>query len=205
MQLPLLPIFVKSLGLGLAVAAPVGPMSLLCMRRSLTLGWRAGLATGAGIATADGLYAALAAFGLAGVSQILLAHQRGFRLAAGLVLLWIGVSTIRSLGRPPPAEAAVPLRSHYLGAAALTLANPPTILTFAALFAALAPRRGFPPAAALATTLGVAAGSALWWGGLVALLALAGHAMGARLRAAITIAAGLALALFGLLTLGAAL
>ncbi len=193
-------LFLRALGFGLAVAAPVGPMALLCMRRTLDQGWRAGLATGAGIASADALYAALAAFGLAGASRLLLAHATAFRLGAGAVLLWLGLSTLRGLARPAPAAAA-PRGSLYLGALALTLANPPTILTFAALFTALAPAGGFPPAAALATTAGVLLGSALWWLFLVGLLAALGHALGRRLRAAITLAAGTALALFGLATL----
>ena len=78
----LFPIFIKSMGFGLAVAAPVGPMSILCMRRSLTVGWRHGLATGFGIAAGDGLYAAVAALGLTGISTfIFTANKIGVQIS----------------------------------------------------------------------------------------------------------------------------
>jgi len=77
----LLPVFITSMGFGLAVAAPVGPMSILCMRRSLTHGWRPGIATGLGIAAGDGLYAAVAALGLTGISEFMLAYDRPLHLA----------------------------------------------------------------------------------------------------------------------------
>src|SRR5262245_40970935 len=89
----LFPVFIKSMGFGLAVAAPVGPMSILCMRRSLPLGWRPGPATGFGIAAGDGLYAAVAALGLTGISAFMLAYDRPLHLAAGLFLLYLGLKT----------------------------------------------------------------------------------------------------------------
>lgn len=193
----------KAAGFGLAVAAPVGPMSLLCMRRTLALGWRPGMATGLGIATADGLYAAVAALGLAGVSSFLFAHEAPLHIAAGLLLLWLGARTLRMDAGEGPAAAvrATSWPAAYAGAVALTLTNPPTIITFAAIFTALAPPSGFDAAVAAATAGGVFAGSLLWWCGVVGAVSLFRHAMGPRTRRWIDRAAGLALAAFGLLEL----
>jgi threonine/homoserine/homoserine lactone efflux protein len=190
---------VKAAGLGLAVAAPVGPMSLLCMRRTMTLGWRQGLATGTGIATGDGLYAAVAALGLAGVSSFLLAHEQPLHLAAGLFLIFLGVRTFRAAGATAPAEAgrAVSWTTAFGGALLLTLTNPPTIIMFAAIFAALAPASGFDAAVAAATVGGVFAGSLLWWCGIVGFVSLFRHALGERVRRWIDRVAGFALAAFG--------
>lgn len=192
-------LFLKAIGFGLAVAAPVGPMALLCMRRSLAQGWRAGLATGAGIATGDAVYALVAALGLAGVSRFMLAHERPLHLTAGLFLLWLGLKTLRARraasGPERPVSSA---RSAYTGSVLLTLTNPQTIIMFAAIFAALAPHGGFAPDTALLTVGGVFTGSALWWCALVAAIIAARHAIGERSRRWIDRIAGLALAAFGL-------
>ena len=196
MSLPIL--LIKSAGVGLAVAAPVGPMSLLCMRRTLAEGWRRGLATGAGIAVGDGLYAAVAALGLAGVTAFANAHQSMLHLAAGLFLVWLGLATLRRR----PAEAVSPAASSALAAfwqsILLTLTNPPTIIMFAAIFAALAPKSGLQPEEAAATVAGVFAGSLVWWCGVVALVSGLRHAMGALVRRWIDRVAGVVLVLFGL-------
>jgi threonine/homoserine/homoserine lactone efflux protein len=206
MELALL--YLKAAGLGVAVAAPVGPMSLLCMRRSLTQGWRFGLATGVGIALADGLYAATAALGLAGVSAFLLAHERPLHLAAGLFLVWLGVKAFRTSDAGTPTEdgrAAASWRSAFGSALMLTLTNPPTIITFAAIFAALAPRAGFDRGTALATVSGVFTGSLLWWCGIVAAVLAFRHVLGERTRVWVDRCAGMALGLFGVVELGRAL
>jgi threonine/homoserine/homoserine lactone efflux protein len=194
----LLPIFAKSMGFGLAVAAPVGPMSILCIRRSLTLGWRQGLSTGLGIASGDGLYAAVAALGLTGISEFMLVHDRPLHLTAGLFLIYLGLRTFR---RTRGDSAAAPVQASTLrafwGSLLLTLTNPPTILMFAAIFASLAPASGFDPLSALATVSGVTFGSLLWWCFIVAGVAIFRHALGERLRLWIDRVAGSFLVLFG--------
>jgi threonine/homoserine/homoserine lactone efflux protein len=194
-----LPLIFKSLGVGLAVAAPVGPMSLLCMRRSLTRGWRVGLATGLGIAAGDGTYAVVASLGLAALSRFMLAHQQPLHLAAGLFLIWLGLRTFR---RKPPAGAAeapetASLAATFSGSLLLTLTNPPTIIMFAAVFAALAPRGGISAAGAAETVAGVFAGSLLWWCGVVAVVSAARHAIGPAVRRWIDRVSGVVLAVFG--------
>ena len=203
-----LALFLKAAGFGLAVAAPVGPMSLLCMRRCLGQGegqgWQAGLATGAGIALGDACYALVAALGLSGLSGFLLAQEKPLHLAAGLFLLYLG---LRSWCRRPAETGTTPeavrLRPWPALASALllTLTNPPTILMFAAIFTALAPRGGFDTATAVLTVLGVFAGSMLWWCGLVAALTRLRHLLTPRARLWIDRLAGLVLAGFGLATL----
>ncbi|MBI3778932.1 MAG: LysE family transporter, partial [Gammaproteobacteria bacterium] len=155
-------LLIKSTLIGIAVAAPVGPMSLLCMQRTLRSGHAPGLAFGAGIAAADFTYAVLGAFGLTALTSLLLAGGDWLRLAGALVLLYFAVRILRA---PPPSAArektdASPWRG-FGAAYGLTLANPPTILFFAGIFASLAPLSTFARATQFA--LGVFAGSMLWW------------------------------------------
>jgi threonine/homoserine/homoserine lactone efflux protein len=194
------PIFITSMGFGLAVAAPVGPMSILCMRRSLTLGWRPGLATGLGIAAGDGLYAAVAALGLTGISEFMLAYDRPLHLAAGLFLLYLGFKTLwRKQGESESAPVATTgsTLGAFWGSLLLTLTNPPTIIMFAAIFAALAPKAGFDPVSAVATVGGVTIGSMLWWCFIAGGVSLFRHALGSRVRQWIDRLAGSFLMVFG--------
>ncbi|MEX3637304.1 LysE family translocator [Paraburkholderia sp. BR14320] len=210
-------LFSTAAGVGLAIAAPVGPMGMLCIRRTLTGGPRAGLAIGFGIASGDAAYGLIAALGLVGISQFMLAYDRPLHLLAGLFLLYLGV---RALLQKPPAESADgngnsngklaqigragALRA-YASALLLTLTNPQTIIMFAALFTTLAPRGAFSPAIALTTVGGVFAGSIAWWCCLVTIVSLARHAIGSRLRHAIDRVVGLMLAAFGVVEIRRAL
>lgn len=192
-------LFLKSAGIGLAVAAPVGPMSLLCMRRTLTQGWRWGFATGAGIALGDGIYAAVAALGLAGVSAFVLAWEKQLHLAAGLFLIWLGLKTFfaKDEGRVAEVGAVGSIGAAFLGSVALTLTNPPTIVMFAAVFTALAPTSGFDPLVAAVTVAGVVVGSLGWWIGVVAAVSGLRAALGRRVRLWIDRVSGVVLALLG--------
>ncbi len=191
-------LFLKGMGFGLAVAAPVGPMSLLCMRRTLSQGWRPGLATGCGIAMGDAAYGCVAVLGLAGLSRFMLAHERPLHLAAGLFLLYLGLRTVFAR-RPEGATAAPQVGAvrAFASALLLTLTNPPTIVMFAAIFASMAPPDGFAPGSAAATVGGVLAGSMLWWCGIVGGVSAVRHAIGQRARRWIDRIAGAALAAFG--------
>lgn len=159
-----LPFLLRGLIIGLAIAAPVGPIGALCIRRTLADGRLAGFVSGLGAATADAVYGSLAAFGLTAVSSALVAAQAPLRLVGGLFLCGLGLHTLRAR----VAAEAAPARGRgllgaYASTLALTLANPLTILSFAAVFAGLgaAGSNGLPAAAAL--VVGVFLGSALWW------------------------------------------
>lgn len=196
-------LFLKAMGIGAAIAAPVGPMSLLCMRTTLTRGWRRGLAIGGGIAVGDALYGVVAALGMAGLSAFLLAYAAPLNVVAGLFLIWLGVKALRA---DPAAEARTIAEGgagrDFVTAILLTLTNPPTILTFAAIFTALVPAEGAGVGATLATVAGVFAGSLLWWGIIIALVGLLRHALGLGARRWLDIVSGLALAGLGLVALG---
>ncbi len=150
------------LAIGLAIAASPGPMFFLTVRRTLERGWTTGLVSGLGVATADATYAALAAFGVAAVTALLVGQRRWFELAGGAALILIGARSALRAPRPgsetrPPGSAG--LAAAYASMFGLTLANPSTILSFAAVFAGLSLVARSP----LLLVLGVMLGSALWW------------------------------------------
>ncbi len=138
--------FIRGLLIGLSIAATVGPMSFLCIQRTLNRGQLYGLVSGLGIATADGVYGSIAAFGLTLLTHFLVSEQIWIRLIGGSFLVYLGVRTVLT----KPAERAAVLKTKtngYLGAHAstflLTLTNPLTIPT--------------------AVVIGVFTGSTLWW------------------------------------------
>lgn len=155
----------KGAVIGFAIAAPVGPIGVLCIRRTFAEGRDAGLATGLGAATADAFYGAVAGFGLTAVSGLLLGFQTELRLFGGLFLCALGLQT--ALARPagsPPRMAGRGLAQAYATTAALTLTNPATILSFAAVFAGAGlGQQAYGTGEALALVVGVFAGSAGWW------------------------------------------
>ena len=196
--------FFRGLLIGLSVAAVVGPMSVLCMQRTLSRGFRYGLISGLGVASADGLYGSIAGFGLTVIATFLIHQQTWVRLIGGIFLLYLGVRTL--LTAPAERAANVATQSGYIGAylstLLLTLTNPLTILSFAAIFAGLGvggASISFLPA--LLVVCGVFLGSALWW------LALTGAVSLLRTRFTgtwlfwIQRLSGIVIALFGLFAL----
>src|SRR5438045_2795843 len=154
----------KGLAIGFCIAAPVGPIGVLCIRRSLAEGRQIGLATGLGAATADAAYGCVAGFGLTAISGFLVGEKFWLGLIGGAFLCYLGLRTF--LARP--AERAAEARgggwfTAYFSTLLLTLSNPATILSFVAVFAGfgLGTSRDFPAASALVA--GVFIGSALWW------------------------------------------
>ena len=157
--------FLRGVLLGLAIAAPVGPIGVLCIRRTLAQGLLAGLVSGLGAATADAFYGFVAAFGLTFISSFLIDQQSWIRLIGGLFLCYLGIRTFLA---PVAEEAATSagngLIAAYSSTLFLTLTNPLTILSFAAVFAGLGVGAAAGDyGAAVATVLGVFSGSALWW------------------------------------------
>ncbi len=157
--------FLRGLAIGFSIAAPVGPIGVLCIRRTLAEGRLCGFASGLGAATADAVYGCVAGFGLTAVSDLLVSQQTGLRLIGGLFLVYLGV---KSFFARPAGSAATrnggALAGAYGSTFLLTLTNPMTILSFAAVFAGLGLGGGATNyAGAALLVLGVFLGSALWW------------------------------------------
>lgn len=182
-------LFLKGLILGFCIAAPVGPIGVLCIQRTLARGRLVGFLTGLGAATADAFYGSLAALGFGAATRFLVANQAPIRVGGGLFLLYLAYAILRARSaRSARSEAqegpAVPVAggagkgsrgraAAYGSAVLLTLTNPMTILSFAAIFAGVVPVSGglgvteagsavgtWGPATLVA---GVFCGSAAWW------------------------------------------
>ena len=165
-------LFLKSILAGLAIAAPVGPVGVLCVHRTVLESRLHGLVSGLGAAVADALYGCIAAFGLAALAHLLLDHTSEMQLAGGILLLGMGIHTYRKRTAALP-KGEEPLRMHsllgdFFTTFVLTLINPITILAFAGIFVALgvfieADRALLDP---ILVVLGVFIGSCLWWFGI---------------------------------------
>ncbi|OLE56687.1 MAG: lysine transporter LysE [Cyanobacteria bacterium 13_1_40CM_2_61_4] len=160
---------VRGLIIGFSIAAPVGPIGVLCIQRTLARGRIYGLLSGLGAATADGTYGLIAGFGLTFISSFLIGQQLWIRLIGGTFLLYLGLRTILSKpAQPERAQGTTAkgenLLAAYVSTLFLTLTNPLTILSFVAIFAGIGvggANRSYTSAAVL--VLGVFLGSALWW------------------------------------------
>lgn len=157
--------FIRGLIIGLSIAATVGPMSILCIQRTVYKGQLYGLISGLGVATADAVYGGIAGFGLTLIANFLVSQQAWIRLIGGLFLVYLGLKTLLTR----PAERAAAAKANgFVGAYAstflLTLTNPLTILSFAAIFAGIGVAGASKSyVSATIVVLGVFIGSALWW------------------------------------------
>ncbi len=157
-----LALFFTSFLIGISIAAPVGPIGVLCIRRTLSHGKLIGFLSGMGAASADTVYGAVAAFGLTVVTNLLTENTFWLRIIGGCFLLYLGIKTFLE---KPADHAAKASQSGYLSAYLstffLTITNPMTILSFAAIFTGpwFINKTGSP----LAMVAGVFAGSAIWW------------------------------------------
>lgn len=155
----------RGLVIGFSIAAPVGPIGVLCIRRTLAEGRASGIVSGLGAATADAIYGSVAGFGLTFISSILIDQQVWLRLIGGLFLCCLGARTLLAkTAKPESSSEGNGLVGAYASTFFLTLTNPMTIISFAAIFAGLglAGTEGdYGSAGAL--VLGVFFGSALWW------------------------------------------
>jgi len=130
--------WLSGLAIGFSIAAPVGPIGVLCVRRTLVEGRTSGFVSGLGAASADAIYGSIAAFGLTLISNFLITQQVWLRLIGGLFLCCLGLKTLLA----KPAEQAATAKGNgligaYVSTFFLTLTNPMTIISFAAIFAGL--------------------------------------------------------------------
>jgi threonine/homoserine/homoserine lactone efflux protein len=164
----------RGLIIGFSIAAPVGPIGVLCIRRTLAEGGAYGFVSGLGAATADSFYGTVAALGLTLVSAFLIDQANWLRLIGGAYLCYLGVKTFRSQPAQRAAEAkGRGLLGAYTSTLFLTLTNPLTIFAFAAIFAGVGAEAATGNTlGALNVVLGVFLGSAFWWLILVTLTSL---------------------------------
>ncbi|MCL6708393.1 LysE family translocator [Pseudomonas sp. R2.Fl] len=194
-------LFSKGLLLGLAIAAPVGPIGALCIQRTLERGFLAGVAGGLGTALADGAYALMAAAGFAAFAFLLETVSAPLQLAGGLFLIWLAFGSFRPGSDVRAASAgARDLVSTTIATFFLTMANPATILSFAAIFAGLG-LAGESGGAALMVA-GVFCGSMLWWIFLSGLVSILRHRLPPAFATWVSRASGALLAGFGFLAIG---
>jgi threonine/homoserine/homoserine lactone efflux protein len=194
---------------GLAVAAPLGPVNLLVIRYTLGNGAAAGLMAGLGAVAGDGLYAAIAAFGISAVIELLSAHAVIVELAGGVLLLIIGLRTaLTTVGAGALATDEPSSAPHGLGlfatTFALTLSNPATLVAFLALFGSLGDQvaqAGGHPLHAVSLVAAVMLGSLVWWTTLTSLVGRFRHRVSALWLTRLNRVAGGAITALGLVVL----
>jgi threonine/homoserine/homoserine lactone efflux protein len=190
----------RGVAIGLALAIPVGPIALLCMRRTLERGFMVGFGTGLGAAVADLAYATIAAFGIGAIETVLLAYRTPLSFVGGLFLLALawrtGFSRNHVVREVNPSTRG--MTSAFLSGLALTATNPLTVLGFVAIFAGFGVGRGLTDAGrAVSLIIGVGAGSVLWWLALTGIIARVRHFFEPGTLNGINRAAALLIAAFG--------
>jgi threonine/homoserine/homoserine lactone efflux protein len=157
--------FWRGLAIGFSIAAPVGPIGVLCIRRTLAAGMTVGFVSGLGAALADAIYGAAAAFGLTALTELLVSHQTWLRVVGGLYLCYLGLKTFNARPADKPAEVkAGGLTAAFLSTFFLTLTNPATIVSFIGVFAGFGLGTGVGNyGTASLMVAGVFLGSAFWW------------------------------------------
>lgn len=159
-----LKLLVEGIIIGFAMAVPIGPIGIICIRKTLTEGRMRGLIIGLGAATADMLYGSIAAFGLTVISDTLLSQRIWIRLIGGALLLFLGVRTFRAQPKDPNLQIQNSGRFRsYFTTIFLTFTNPLTVFAFIAVFAALGLGNGLSFLSASVLVAGVFTGSFLWF------------------------------------------
>ena len=168
-----LPLFIKGFLVGIMVAAPMGPVNILCIHRTITRGRVDGFLTGMGAAVGDGVFALAAALGLTAVAAFVDSHEAWFRIPGGVLLLVMSIFLWRShphLGHEIKGRRG--LKRNIAATFVLTISNPITLAAFFSFFVAWGLSTGFDLVAATNVVAGVFAGSAAWWLALVLLVGL---------------------------------
>lgn len=199
-----LPLLLTGFGVGVVFSAPVGPVNILCVQRAFRSGFFSGLAAGWGAVAADGIFAAVAAFGITAVSGFVEGHSLWLQVVGGLLLIAFGIRTARAHPHLDEGEEETSgLVRTAVATFGMTITNPATVLGFLALFGSLgdwAPKPGDWLAAGM-FVVGVVSGGSSWWLAVAtAISALRDH-MTDRTLARINLIAGALLVLFGVAVL----
>ena len=196
-------LIIKAIVLGFLIAAPVGPMCVLCINRTLNYGLLAGFMTGLGIATADAIYCCVAGFGITFISSFLLSHQFVIRIVGGLLLCYLGSKTlIKAKVGASIKDNKKTFVGDYVSSFVLTLTNPMTILTFIAIFAGLGVGSTYAGYNyAITVVMGVFLGSLLWWLFIISLVGVIHKKINASIMKWINRISGVVIIIFGVLAI----
>jgi threonine/homoserine/homoserine lactone efflux protein len=190
----------RGFAIGLAVAIPVGPIALLCMRRTLERGFLFGFGTGLGAAIADLFYASIAAFGISAVEEVLLEYRTALSLIGGIFLLVLAARTAAGKGvvESKRSHTAASVVTAFVSGFVLTATNPLTVLGFVAIFAGFGVGKGLTDTnRVIALVIGVTIGSILWWMTLNGIVARIRHFFEPKTLQRVNLAAGAIIAAFG--------
>jgi threonine/homoserine/homoserine lactone efflux protein len=192
-------LFINGIIIGFSIAAPVGPIGILCIRRTLNQGKRFGLISGLGAATADAVYGGVAALGLSLLSSFLVDQHFWIQLLGGLFLCYLGFTSARSIS-PVESDQNPNARGMfwaYITTFLLTITNPLTILSFIAIFTSLGYVQESSGTSAPLLIIGVFLGSACWWLLLSSFIGIFRHMISKRIMLWINISSGFVLILYG--------
>ena len=167
--------FFEGIIFGILVSAPLGPIGVLTIQRTINKGRNSGIFTGLGALTADTFYAALAGFGVAIITDFIESHQVSFRIIGGIILLLLAYKIFstniteqvknRKLGRTN-------YFSDFISTFMLTLSNPLTIIFFGLVYASIGIKNSFDMQSLLSLIIGISTGAAIWWLGLVSIISI---------------------------------
>jgi len=204
-------LLISGMVIGIIVAAPIGPVNLICIQRTLAYGSLNGFFSGLGGAVGDGVFAMVSAFGLTAIARLIEGYAFPLKLVGGILLIAYGIHNFRAQVTDP--RDGCPVRTKELGDAtlfaaiagtfALTITNPATLIGFAALFAGLGSITGEDASFASAALIvaGVFAGSALWWLAITTLTGTFHRHIDAKAMRRINHVSGVIVMGFGLLVL----
>jgi threonine/homoserine/homoserine lactone efflux protein len=195
-------LLLRGFALGFAIAASPGPVFFLCLRRTLVQGRLTGLFSGFGVATVDAFYAAIATFGVAALTAAFVAWRRPLAIVGGVILVVLGLRILLERPQIDPEPAPVTGRGlawAYASTVGLTITNPTTIISFAALAATLGLGTGGSIVRPATVVLGVLLGSAAWWCVLVVATTQLRARLTPRVVRAISTFSGAAILLLGIL------
>jgi threonine/homoserine/homoserine lactone efflux protein len=191
---------IRGLAAGLIIAAPIGPVNVLCIHRTIEKGWKSGLLSGIGAALADTLYGAIAGFSISLVIRFLIREEFWFRLIGGILLMGIGVTYYcKTPGTLAPGKDGDDANSDFVSSLLLTATNPTTVLSFLAVLAVLGLGRQRPLGQTSLLVAGIFCGSMTWWAILVGGVSLLRDRITDRTMRWMNRIAGIAIGGFGLI------
>jgi len=193
-------LWLQGIVIGLSIAAPVGPIGILCMNRTMTQGRLYGFVSGLGAATADSLYGVVAALGFTVIMKPLMDYSSWIGLIGGVFLIYLGYRAFRSKPSEGQANASGTLLGAFLTVFALTVTNPMTIMSFLGIFASISPA-DTNAGRSLTLVLGIFTGSMLWWLLLSGIVGLIRKAMTNSAMVWINRVSGAVLIVFGLVSM----